>query len=91
MLRGSVSAQTFNKSAAVDMQQRAKLSVIDAVRISISTVHSYGLSCFRAADMKPVTTSGKVYYLARDKLKRDFSDRDDIHKNLNNCLVPNNI
>lgn len=82
LLRGSVSAQAFNKSAAVDMQQRAQLSVIDAVRISISTVHSYGLSCFRAAGMRPVTTSGKVYYLARDKLKRDFNERDDIHKNL---------
>lgn len=82
LLRGTVSAQAFNKSAATDMQQRAQLSVLDAIRVSISTVHRYGLSCFRASGMRPTTTSSKVFYLARDKLKRDFVERDAIHKNL---------
>lgn len=80
-LRGTVSLQAFNKAIAVEMQAKANLSFEDALRVSISTVHSHGLSAFRKSGMKPQTLSGKLNFMLKDILEAEYDGDDDIHRN----------
>lgn len=83
LLRGTVSLQAFNKSIAVEVQEKAGrlLSFEQMLSISISTVHSHGLSAFRKAGMRPKTLGSKLNFMLKDQLALGYDEDDDIHRN----------
>jgi len=83
MLRGNTTFQAFNKSIATEINAKANasLSFEQALQVSVSTVHSHGLSAFRKTGRKFQTLSGKVNFMTRDYIKETFDEEDPIHKN----------
>jgi len=83
ILRGTTTFQAFNKSIAVEIQQRlAKtLDFQQQLNVTSSTVHSHGLSAFRKSGRKVETLTGKVAFITKDYLKEQFHEEDDILRN----------
>jgi DNA helicase II / ATP-dependent DNA helicase PcrA len=77
-LKGTIALQAFNRAIADEL--KAKTSTLPwqtGSRLTIGTVHSFGLRALKAAKLldKPRTTGGKLSYLLKDMFPGNRFDR----------------